>query len=186
MNNIKDRESQQLVDFGLFYTAKEFYEAAKLIKGNTFVCKPYYVLLAFSIELFLKSIKTTIVWSGSIADKVKHTQGHALASIFESIEKEHPEVTRYLIEKYTSKYDCSLKYDLALNSEVFTKQRYPYHKNGNIPQRIPKINIDDCFNLEYENDIAVYVTELERVADFLHDELIIHFQGLFDILPKHS
>ncbi|MCC3845837.1 hypothetical protein IB288_23075 [Vibrio parahaemolyticus] len=184
MNNVKNRTSQELVDFGLFYTAKEFYEAAKLIKSNTFVRRPYHVLLSFSIELLLKSIKTTIVWSGSTASQVKHTEGHALVKIFNSIEQEHPKDAEYLVQKYASKYGCSLKHDLELNSEVFTKQRYPYHRNGNIPS-MSKVSID-CFDIQYGNDIAVYVDELERVADFLHDELIVYFPGLFDKVEKHS
>lgn len=184
MRNVKNIESQELVDFGLFYTAKEFYEAAKLIKSNTFVHRPYHVLLSFSIELLLKSIKTKIVWSGSSASQVKHTGGHALVKIFYSIEQEHPKDAEYLMQKYSSKYGSSLKHDLELNSEVFIKQRYPYDRNGYIPS-MSKVSID-CFDVQYGKDIAVYVDELERVADFLHDELIVYFPGLFDKVEKHS
>ncbi|ENE5169904.1 hypothetical protein ABNJ79_004396 [Vibrio vulnificus] len=48
-----------------------------------------------------------------------------------------------------------------------------------------KVSIDG-FDIQYGNDIAVYVDELERVAAFLHDELIVYFPGLFDKVEKHS
>ncbi|MDF4976448.1 hypothetical protein P3748_24130 [Vibrio parahaemolyticus] len=178
------RRTQNLVDFGLFITAKEFYEAAKLIKGNEFVSRPYHVILSFSVELFLKSIQTTTVWPSAVASSVEHTKGHSLAEIFASMESKHPEDSGYLEEKYHLKHGRSLKHDLSLNSDVFMKQRYPYQKGG----AIPSISVfdRDLLNPQYGNDIAVYVDELERVASFLHDELIVHFPGLFDNVSTHG
>ncbi|MBY7982012.1 hypothetical protein KW452_05595 [Vibrio fluvialis] len=184
MTNKNLRRTQNLVDFGLFITAKEFYEAAKLIKGNKFVSRPYHVILSFSVELFLKSIQTTTVWPSSVASSVEHTKGHSLSEIFASIENNYPEDSGYLEDKYYLKYGRSLKHDLSLNSDVFMKQRYPYQKGG----AIPSISVfdRDLLNPRYGNDIAVYVDELERVASFFHDELMVHFPDLFDNDSRHG
>ncbi len=184
MTNRNLRRTQNLVDFGLFITAKEFYEAAKLIKGNKLVSRPYHVTLSFSVELFLKSIQTTTVWPSAIASSVEHTKGHSLSEIFASIENNYPEDSGYLEEKYHLKYGRPLKYDLSLNSDVFMKQRYPYQKGGAIPS--VSVFDGDLLNPRYGNDIVVYVNELERVASFLHDELIVRFPGLSDNVSTYE
>ena len=171
------KETQNLVDFGLFYTAKENYDAAKLLKENNFTKTPYYILLSFSIECFLKSIRTTTKWIGSKGVSVDHKDKHPLSNIFNSIEKEHPDDANYLKDRYESKYGRLLKYDIDLNSEVFTKKRYPYLKDGKIPY--PELRGINSLSLKHDNSIMVYVTQLEDVADFLHDELKIHFNGCF-------
>lgn len=167
-----------MVDFGLFYAAKEYYEAAKLLKGNQFVSNPYSILLSFSIELFLKSIGTTTQWSGARASKVKHVEGHSLSKVFESVESENPVLVNYLKEQYSHKFKRSLIEDIGLNSEVFVKRRYPYFKGGHIPSNSARV-----FNLPEHakySSVTIYMTQLEYVAEFLHDELIVHFGGLFD------
>ncbi len=176
-------EAKEVVDFGLFYSAKEYYEAAKQLKGNRFLSNPYNVLLAFSIELFLKSIGTTIQWSGATAVKVKHAQGHKLCDVFKVVEKENPSSINYLKEQYSCKVGRDLFEDIALNSEVFTKRRYPYYRGGNIPLNVAKIcDIPELKELKELKVTTVYVTQLEDVSDFLHDELIVHFGPLFENL----
>ena len=173
-----NKKTKEEVDFGLFYSAKEYYEAAKLLKTNQFVSNPYSILLSFSIELFLKSIGTTIQWSGASASKVKHIEGHSLSKVFETIENEHPSLVSYLTEQYFLKFGRNLSEDIDLNSEVFAKRRYPYFKGGDIPSNAARI-----FHLpeqEKYSSVTVYMTQLENVAEFLHDELIVHFSGLFD------
>ncbi len=178
MVNRKTIETKEIVDFGLFYAAKQYYEAAKMLKCNQFVSNPYFILLSFSIELFLKSIGTTIHWSGARASRVEHIEGHNLSQVFESMENENPDSAKYLKEKYSRRFKRNLAEDIRLNSEVFVKRRYPYFKGGRIPSMSAGI-----FNLpEMEKDICVtvYITQLENVAELLHDELIVHFGGLFD------
>ncbi|ERB65538.1 hypothetical protein G3U99_12630 [Vibrio coralliilyticus OCN008] len=172
----KSKKGENLVDFGFFNFAKQFYEAAKLIKASEYGQRPYYVNLSFSIELFLKSIRTSTIWSEyNSAEDVEYLSGHSLSKIFDSLERKHPKDTKYLEERYFSKYHRSLKGDLKLNSDVFYKQRYPYLKDPVIPSMPVDV---DLLNPVYDNDIAVYPHELEMVATFLHDELIVHFTDL--------
>ena len=121
MNKKVINETHDIVDFGLFYSAKQYYEAARLIKDNDFVFIPYSILLSFSIELFLKSIRTTTMWPSAVASKVDHMQGHNLTKIFNAIEKKYPSDANNLKNKYHLRFNRSLKEDIDLNSEVFIK-----------------------------------------------------------------
>ena len=172
------KETKEIVDFGLFYSAKEYYDAAELLKVNNYTSTPYSILLSFSIECFLKSIRTTITWDGARASKVKHKKGHGLTELFTEIEKDHPDDASYLMSKYASIYGRPLKEDINLNSEVFFKKRYPYLKDGTIPS-LGILNINPL-SPEYDNSIAIHLTQLENVASFLHDELIVYFKGCFE------
>lgn len=50
-------ETENLVDFGLGLYAKEYYEAARILKNNRSKGTPYHLMLAISAECFLKSIR---------------------------------------------------------------------------------------------------------------------------------
>lgn len=71
-------ETENLVDFGLGLYAKEYYEAARILKNNSSKGTPYYLMLAISAECFLKSIRTTTLWYSEEAGvKVNHTKKNA-------------------------------------------------------------------------------------------------------------
>jgi len=167
-------QTKNLVDFGLFTHAKDYYLAAQILKEND-SNNPYFIMLALSIECFLKSIRTKIEWNDSVAIKVNHTKKtHDLSKIFHKIEVNHPLDAKYLKNKYEIQYSRSLKQDIELNKTVFTDRRYPYSLKGDIP-KVPLHSNDEMLHgVKYKNNIAVYVKELEDVAEFL-----------FNVLSKH-
>ncbi|EHA1127099.1 TPA: hypothetical protein I7117_14815 [Vibrio vulnificus] len=166
-------ETQNIVDFGLCLYAKDYFLAAKTLKENGNEGIPYHLLLALSVECFLKSIRTTTLWDGTVGVKVNHTKKtHDLASIFHKLEINSQQDAEWLEREYLKQYSRSLKVDLELNKNVFTQRRYPYSLQGNIPQvRIGTTSGELLSGFEYENDLVVYETLLEDVAKFLFDVL---------------
>lgn len=74
-----------------------------------------------------------------------------------------------------SRYSRSFKADLELNKNVFTLRRYPYLHKGEIPRPpIPSTRDELLYGCKYENDIAVYVSQLEDVTEFLYDVVVPH------------
>lgn len=169
-------ETENLVDFGLGLYAKEYYEAARTLKDNGSKGTPYHLMLAISTECFLKSIRTTTLWYRGLGVKVNHTKRtHDLTSIFHNLECNHPRDAEFLKNGYMSKYSRSFKEDLELNKNVFALRRYPYSHKGEIP-RPPIASTRDelLYGCKYENDIAVYESQLEDVAEFLYDVVVPH------------
>lgn len=162
MNEVR---TESLVDFGLYYTAKEYYDSAQVLKKNQPLGNPYYILLALSIECYLKSIKTEVIWDFTKGPKVNHTKGHYLDEIFSALKTNHPKETDFLESQYAAQFNRSLSHDIERNAKVFTARRYPYSFKGEIPTMPVSENIADV--PLYANDIAVYVEELEDVARFL-------------------
>ncbi|MUK41885.1 hypothetical protein GNP61_09990 [Aliivibrio fischeri] len=171
------KKSENLVDFGLCLYAKDYYQAAQTLKDNGVENTPYHIMLALSVECFLKSIRTTTEWSGSIGTKVHHVKNtHDLDKIFHKLEVNHPNDAKWLKDEYFRQYSRSLKDDIELNKNVFTYQRYPYTSKGDIP-KVPLSSTPEemLYGIKYSNDIAVYVTMLEYVAKFLFDVIGSYF-----------
>ncbi|HCG5948052.1 hypothetical protein HJ052_12010 [Vibrio parahaemolyticus] len=174
---MSDSTTENVVDFGLFTYGREYYESAQVLKENHLTSNSYYILLALAIECFLKSIRTTVMWNGSVANKVQHTKNvHDLAKIYHKITVNYPEDAACLEQKYAEQFQRSLKADIELNKDVFTLRRYPYSNKGEIPKiPLPQTREELLYGMQYKNDIAVYVTHLEDVAQFFNDSLSCHF-----------
>ena len=174
---MSDSTTENIVDFGLFTYGREYYESAQILKENQATSNAYCILLALAIECFLKSIRTTVVWSGNVASKVQHTKKvHNLAKIYHKITVNYPEDATWLEQKYAEQFQRSLKADIELNKDVFTLRRYPYSTNGEIPKKpLAHTREEILYGVQYKNDIAVYVTHLEDVAQFFNDTLSAHF-----------
>ncbi|MFM2599328.1 hypothetical protein [Vibrio fortis] len=174
--SMSNMETKQLVDFGLCLYAKDYYSAAKLLGENGCKGTPYHVMLSLSVECFLKSIRTTTLWSGASGVKVNHTKKtHDLASIFHKLEINFPKDADWLKSEYSAQYSRSLKEDLELNKNVFTLRRYPYSFKGEIPKTPLTTRPEELlYGRNYENDTAVYETLLEDVAKFLFGILVPH------------
>ncbi len=167
-------ETENLIDFGLCLYAKDYYLAAQTLKDNCCTGTPYHLLLALSVECFLKSIRTTTLWLGATGVKVNHTKKtHDLASIFHKLEVNFSQDADWLKIEYLKQYSRSLKEDIELNKNVFTLRRYPYSHKGDIP-RVPLAATSDelLHGRKYQNDLIVYETQLEDVAKFLFDVLL--------------
>lgn len=171
------RKTNNIVDFGLYTYGKDYYDAAKVLKGQVSGANPYHIMLALAVECFLKSIRTEIEWHSSVANKVRHTKRiHDHAKIFHKLEVNFPDDAAFLETKYAESYHRSFKEDLKLNKDVFALRRYPYSTKGEIPRLpIPETPEELLFGMQYKNDIAVYETQLEDVADFLHSILSPYF-----------
>ncbi|EKB3553816.1 hypothetical protein ONY95_003133 [Vibrio parahaemolyticus] len=167
---MSDSTTENIVDFGLFTYGREYYESAQILKENQATSNAYYILLALAIECFLKSIRTTVMWSGCVANKVQHTKKvHDLAKIYHKITVNYPEDAAWLEQKYAGQFRRSLKADIELNKDVFTLRRYPYSNKGEIPKMpLPQTRGELLYGIQYKNDIAVYVTHLEDVAQFFN------------------
>lgn len=123
-------------DHMLHFEGKKFFDSAAVLKkypvhySNT----PYYVLLAFSIELMLKSlrVKRTITTSKSKpciinTTKVEHVKGHTLIDIYHS----HPEeLKNWLSTSINNLYSIDLEDILNDHANLFNEARYIYPTNG--------------------------------------------------------
>ncbi|MEZ8200268.1 hypothetical protein [Vibrio splendidus] len=169
-------DTENLVDFGLGLYAKEYYEAAQVLKANGSKGAPYHLMLAISAECFLKSIRTTMLWYRGSGVKVNHTKKtHDLTTIFHKLECNHPQDAEFLKNSYMSKYSRSFKEDLELNKNVFTLRRSPYSQKGEVPRPlIPSSRDELLYGCKYENDIAVYESQLEDVTESLYDVVVPH------------
>lgn len=171
-----DKKNEHLVDFGLCLYAQDYYLAAQTLKDNGVKSTPYHLMLALSVECFLKSIRTTTLWHGSTGVKVNHTKKtHDLESIFHKLEINYPTDSEWLKDEYLKQYSRSLKRDLELNKNVFTDRRYPYSSKGEIP-KVPLSSTREelLYGVAYSNDTTVYETMLEDVARFLFEVLSPH------------
>ena len=123
-------------DHILHFEGKKFFDSATVLKKHPvhYSNSPYYVLLAFSIELMLKSlrVKRTITTSKnrpSIVNfvKVEHVKGHTLIDIY----NKHPqELKNWLSESIASKYVINLEDILCDHANLFDEARYIYPKKG--------------------------------------------------------
>ncbi|TFZ55081.1 hypothetical protein E4T25_13625 [Photobacterium damselae subsp. piscicida] len=172
-------ETKHLVDFGLCLYAKDYFIAAQALKDNGCKGTPYHVMLALSVECFLKSIRTTTLWNESLGVKVKHTKKtHDFISIFHKLEVNFTQDADWLKSEYFKYYSRSFKDDLELNKDVFNKKRYPYSCKGDIPDlKIPTTVNEILYGCKHENDIIVYEGLLEDVAKFLFDVLVPYING---------
>ena len=151
-------------DYMLYRDACLFFDAAQLI-GDYRKEIPYYVNLAFSIELFLKAfeVKHTININDKdnfriVEHQVTQIHGHHLLKIFETL---NPELQKHLTQLYKNKYRDDAKGDLAdlkknllSISTVFEDFRYLYPKDGDVKRKRP---------------ITFAETTIERIALFLKE-----------------
>lgn len=112
---------------------------------------PYYVNLAFSIELFLKSLHVSETatflnkWPfNHITRNFKSIQGHQLDLIFNKLPDD---IQNKLSESYREKCDNSFIEDLELIKSTFVDWRYYFEQRNS----------------------SVNVTALEKIAVFLKD-----------------
>ncbi|MUK93747.1 hypothetical protein GNP80_15050 [Aliivibrio fischeri] len=180
MNTNNDNEKQMvdeeipvkdLVNYLMFLHAKEFYDAALLIKeSEKGLQRPYYSFMAFSIESFLKCFAVTTIWKGNTRNvKINHHTGHGLDEIFEKLIEHEPKLAIFLESRYESQYGGNLKEDLQKNANVFIEQRYLVPRGGNV---ISGLQFDyelDPFGLNIKP--SVYIRELENTAEFLHNTI---------------
>lgn len=120
----------------LHFEGKKFFDSAAVLKEHPvhYSNSPYYVLLAFSIELMLKSlsVKKTITTSKIRASevnstKVEHVKGHSLIDVY----NEHPqELKNWLSTSISREYAINLEDILCKHANLFEKARYIYPKNG--------------------------------------------------------
>ena len=120
----------------LHFEGKKFFDSAVVLKEHPvhYSNSPYYVLLAFSIELMLKSlrVKRTITTSKSMPSKinsvkVEHVKGHALIDVY----NEHPqELKDWLSESISKRYAINLEDILCEHANLFNEARYIYPKKG--------------------------------------------------------
>lgn len=119
---------------------------------------PYWVLLAFSIELMLKSLyvkHTYTVAKQGIKKvqnvKIEHLKGHILDDVFEQL----PEKIKHtLVTEFSDKYKLNLQDILNEHSTLFDEARYVYPRNGHI---------------EFPAGFIVNESNLYAVADFLNE-----------------
>lgn len=178
MNTNNDNEKQMigekipvkdLVNYLMFLHAKEFYDAALLIKeSKKELPRPYYSFMAFSVESFLKCFAVTTIWQDDTRN-VNHRMGHELDKIFGQIIKREPKLATFLESRYESQYGGNLKEDLQKNANVFVDQRYLVPTGGNV---ISGLQFDyelDPFGLNIKP--SVHIRELENTAEFLHNTI---------------
>ena len=123
-------------DHMLHYEGKKFFDSAAVLKEHPvhYSNSPYYVLLAFSIELMLKSlrVKKTITTSKSIPSKinsvkVEHVKGHDLIGVYNYLPQE---LKNWLSESISSKYSIDLEDILCKHANLFSEVRYIYPGDG--------------------------------------------------------
>lgn len=124
------------VDHALHFQGCHFFKSAVVLRDNPvhYSKSPYFMLLAFSIELMLKSlyvkrIITTSRENPSIVNSVKieHAKGHSLIEVF----KNHPyELQKWLSESVSVRYGLAIEDVLDEHSELFDKARYIYPRKG--------------------------------------------------------
>ncbi len=123
-------------DHMLHFEGKKFFDSATVLKKHPvhYSNSPYYVLLAFSIELMLKSlrVKKTITTSKnrpSIVNfvKVEHVKGHTLIDIY----NKHPqELKNWLSESVHRECAVDIEEVLRDHANLFDEARYIYPKKG--------------------------------------------------------
>jgi hypothetical protein len=123
-------------DHMLHFEGKKFFDSAAVLKKQPvhYSNSPYYVLLAFSIELMLKSlrVKKTITTSKSRPSiinttKIEHIKGHTLIEIYQA----HPnELQSWLSESIDKKYSIVLEDVLRNHANFFNEARYIYPTKG--------------------------------------------------------
>ncbi|WP_394136395.1 hypothetical protein [Aliivibrio fischeri] len=162
---------KDLVNYLMFIHAKEFYDAALLIKeSKKELQRPYYAFMAFSIESFLKCFAVTTIWKGNTRNvNINHHTGHGLSDIFGKIIKHEPKLAAFLESRYESQYGGNLKEDLQKNENVFIEQRYLVPKGGNITSGLQANNKFDLIGSNIKP--STYIRELENTAEFLHNTI---------------
>ncbi|WP_157772311.1 hypothetical protein [Zobellella denitrificans] len=137
-------------DHSIYMVASQFFDAANYIpKGRRYAA--YVVNLAFSIELFIKSLDVTIKLEfhgdNPFAEfqEVKintRIKGHSLLEIFNKLPSD---LHQLLIELYENTNNTSLMNDLESIQNAFVDYRYLFEKES----------------------VSVNISALERVAAFL-------------------
>ncbi len=131
----------------IFLTANKFYETSKIVDKS--FTEPKIVNLAFSIELYLKSLNTKSTYSKKkntdlpILDrKLETIRGHEFDLIFDKLK---PTDRTNLTSLYLKEYDSDFKEDLSEIKNAFIDYRYSFEKDF----------------------LTISLTIIERVADFL-------------------
>lgn len=166
----------------MFRDALSFYNSASILKENPsdMSNRPYYVLLAFSIELFIKSINVKHTFHVNEKKQfkinhhqVKHTQGHKTDALFEKLTGSNIQLAEFLSSKYEERHKRSLVDDLKVNRDVFEGLRYTYPKDGNLVNNGKGVN---KINSYFMPDV------LEKVGEFIYEqtELLLIGQGKLD------
>ncbi|EOX4820235.1 hypothetical protein ACIL2V_004641 [Vibrio alginolyticus] len=137
---------------------EKFFNAAKILRQEPsgYPNTPYWTLLAFSIELMLKSLAVgrEIIISKQnpcIINEVKleHAKGHSLREVFNNLPER---LKSELSLEFYEKSGLILSDILESHSMLFEQARYIYPKNG---------------RLEYPHGITVDETSLHAVGEFL-------------------
>ena len=147
---------------------EKFFEAANALKETPvgYPNTPYWTLLAFSIELMLKSLAVSreVVVSKQnpcIINEIKltHAKGHALLDVFKNLPAQ---LQSDLTNEFLSKSGLALEDILEQHSMLFEQARYIYPKNG---------------HMEYPCGIEVDELSLHQVGEFLSRRLKkIHYE----------
>ncbi|MBY8314588.1 hypothetical protein KW543_02295 [Vibrio fluvialis] len=149
----------------LHFEGVKFFKAAKLLKEQPvhYSNTPYWTLLAFSIELMLKSFSvgrviTTSKKNPCIINEVKlaHVKGHSLTDVFNNL----PDTLKDLLSiKFEIHSGMVLQEILEQHSTLFDQARYIYPKNG---------------HMKLPTGISVDESSLYKVGEFLSN------------IPKHE
>jgi hypothetical protein len=133
-------DGPEFVSRTLFNHAKKFYDSYKILETHEETNLPSLVCLAFSIEIFLKSLRTRVNYKrietfteGMIVeeyhDKSILKGGHDLSNLFDGLsEKMKCEIRT----RYSMKYYRNIKEDLSNISSGFVNWRYMYEGKTNI------------------------------------------------------
>ena len=133
VNNIKIKNSG--FDPLTFIQAKKFMDAALSLEEEH-RDDPYYVLLAFAIELFLKCLQVTHSYEFESDPLFKVTaftrkgvKGHNLSDIFQSLPKDTRD---QLSGDYQRRHYDNLEADLKLIGDAFVDHRYIHEKRSHV------------------------------------------------------
>ncbi|GAA0790292.1 hypothetical protein [Marinobacterium sediminicola] len=149
------------IDGYIFLTACKYYRAANYIPKSDRGA-PYYVNLAFAIELFIKclDVSTKTIFESELPfQMIEHEQtiharirGHSLKGMYESLPEQMKE---HIAECYLEATNNNILDDLEEIKNVFVEWRYHFEQQS----------------------ISVSVGILERIAEF--------FKGYIDSVLSH-
>lgn len=117
----------------IYSRAVEFYKIA--INNYEVMHEPIIVNLAFSIELFLKSLNSKVIISLEndfdsiipiLKSRTQCDKGHTLFKLFKNIDSKYK---IEIIRKYNSKFENDFEDDLTQISNAFIDYRYTYEKD---------------------------------------------------------
>lgn len=150
-------------DFQVWRHGQEFYRAADVLRETKNISAPYYICLAFSIELFIKCLDTTTEYKSASNVKLfvhARSRQHSLSELFSQL----PEGIKSDCEKkYAEKHAKSLVKDIEHISGVFVKYRYMY-------EGLNDHNIPDIFLMHGQRNMYIKTKKTRELCiDILED-----------------